>query len=257
MTPPDSRERAVQVCGVHKAFGGTVALQGIDLDIRAGEIVGLVGDNGAGKSTLVKTIAGVIRPDAGEILIETTSYRHLTAPAARALGIEVIHQDLGLVEEFDAVANLFLNRETVRGAGLVRRFGWMDRRRMVRDARETLGGFGLYGEVLRRPTRQLSGGQRQMVAIARAVHWHPRVVMMDEPTAALSVDRAKSVLELARNLAASGIAILFVSHDIAHVLALTHQVVVLRHGRKVAQLTTTETTHAEIVMFMTGHEAQK
>lgn len=239
--------------GVHKSFGGVHALRGVDFELGAGQVVGLVGDNGAGKSTLIKTIGGVHRPDEGEIYLDDEWRGHLTPMAAQRLGIETIHQNLALIDTLDVAANIFLNRERMRRDPLGWAFRWLDKRGMYAESAKALAAFGLPSALLRRPVRQLSGGQRQMVAIARAVFWQPRIVMMDEPTAALAVAHAGRVLELVRSLAQAGIAIVFVSHDLQHVLQVTDRVVVLRQGIKVAELETPKTSHQQIVMYITGH----
>ena len=240
---------------VSKQFGAVQALRKVDMQVTAGEVVGLVGDNGAGKSTLIKTIGGVYAPDGGEIRIDGVEHPNLTARMAQRLGIETIHQSLALVDSLDVAANIFINRERVQKNPLGRALGWLDKRGMYRESARALTAFQLPPATLGRPVRQLSGGQRQMIAIARALYWKPRVVMMDEPTAALSVAHATRVLELVRTLSRTGIGVLFVSHDIQHVLQVTDRVVVLRHGVKVADFSTQATSHQEIVMYITGHEA--
>ena len=254
--PPSSGQPVLELHGINKAFGGISALQGVDLELHRGEVVGLVGDNGAGKSTLIKTIGGVYRPDEGEIVVDGSRSNHLTPALAQGHGIETIHQHLGLVDSLDVAANIFINRERTRSNWIARRAGWLDQRGMYAESAKALAAFGMPDSILRKPVRQLSGGQRQMVAIARALHWQPRIVMMDEPTAALAVEHAGRVLELIRSLAASGIAVLLVSHDMQHVLQVTHRVIVLRQGRRVADLATPETSHQEIVMYITGHTQQ-
>lgn len=247
-------DAVIELRRVGKHFDGTRALGNLSLAVGPGEVVGVVGDNGAGKSTLLRTIGGVYRPDEGELWIDGAQQSGLTRVAAQRLGVEMIHQNLGLIDTMSVAANLFLNRERPYKSLLARGIGWLDRRGMATEAGEALARFGLPGSVVKRSARELSGGQRQMVAVARAVHWNPRIVLMDEPTAALAVEQARRVLDLVRTLASSGIAILFVSHDIGNVLEVTERVIVLRHGTKVADLPTTETSHAEIVMYMTGHE---
>jgi len=238
---------------IDKSFGAVHALKGIDLEVTAGEVVAIVGDNGAGKSTLIQTIGGVRRPDSGDIYVDGVQYRHLTATTARDLGIETIHQHLALVDSLDVTANVFINRERVHTNRLGRALGWLDKRGMRAECARALEAFGLPPTIVRRPVRQLSGGQRQMVAIARALYWQPRIVMMDEPTAALAVAHAARVLDVVRSLAANGIAVLFVSHDVQHVLQVSDRVTVLRQGEKIADLDTASTTHQEIVMYITGH----
>jgi ABC-type sugar transport system ATPase subunit len=248
--------RVLELRGVRKAFGAVQALAGVDVALRPGEVLGLVGDNGAGKSTLIKTIGGIHRPDGGEIYVDGARQDALTPMLAQRLGIETIHQSLALVDTLDVAANIFINRERVRHDPLGRAFGWLDKRAMSRESAKALAAFGLPGTLTRRPVRQLSGGQRQLVAVARAVYWQPRIVMMDEPTAALAVQQAARVLALVRSLAESGIAVLFVSHDMGHVLQVTDRVVVLRHGAKVADVATAATSHQQLVMSITGHAAE-
>lgn len=253
MSEPAAPSQVLALRGLKKSFGGVGALHGVDLDVRAGEVVGLVGDNGAGKSTLIKTIGGVHIPDAGEMYVHGVRREHMTAVEAQRLGIETIHQSLGLVDTLDVAANIFMNRERVRRDPVGRAVGWLDKRGMYTESARALEAFGLPHSLLRRPVRTLSGGQRQMVAIARAVYWQPKLVMMDEPTAALAVVHAAKVLELIQSLAASNIAVILVSHDMGHVLQVTNRVVVLRQGSKVADIQTSETSHQEIVMYITGH----
>jgi ABC-type sugar transport system ATPase subunit len=247
------REPVVELRRIGKNFDRTRALSELSLGVAPGEVLGVVGDNGAGKSTLLRTIGGVYRPDEGELHIGGAEQHNLTPVIAQRLGVEIIHQNLGLIDTLNVVSNLFLNREIAHPSLVGRTIGWLDRGAMTKEAGEALGRFGLPESVLKRSARQLSGGQRQMVAVARAVHWNPKIVLMDEPTAALAVEQARRVLDLIRTLANSGIAILFVSHDIGHVLEVTDRVIVLRHGTKVADLKSDETSHAEIVMYMTGH----
>jgi simple sugar transport system ATP-binding protein len=240
---------------VSKVFGVVEALRKVDIRVSAGEVVGLVGDNGAGKSTLIKTIGGVHAPDGGEIRIDGVEYPNLTPRMAQRLGIETIHQNLALIDSLDVAANIFINRERVQRNPVGRALGWLDKRGMHRESSRALTAFQLPPSILHRPVRQLSGGQRQMIAIARALYWKPRLVMMDEPTAALSVAHAARVLELVRTLSSAGIGVLFVSHDMQHVLQVSDRIVVLRHGVKVADLATQATSHQEIVMYITGHQA--
>jgi simple sugar transport system ATP-binding protein len=250
---PSERMPVVELKGVGKTFDRTRALANLSLGVLQGEVVGVVGDNGAGKSTLLRTIGGVYRADEGELRVAGVPQPSMTPVVAQRLGIEIIHQNLGLIDNLTVTSNLFLNRELRSPSLIGRALGWLDRRAMATEAAEALARFGLPPSVVKRPTRQLSGGQRQMVAVARAVHWNPKIVLMDEPTAALAVGQARRVLDLIRSLASSGIAILFVSHDIGHVLEVTDRVIVLRHGTKVAELASDRTSHTEIVMYMTGH----
>jgi simple sugar transport system ATP-binding protein len=255
MSATEAAPPVLELRQVSKGFAAVEALRAVDITIHAGEVVGLVGDNGAGKSTLIKTIGGVHPPDGGEIRVDGVEHPNLNARTAQRLGIETIHQSLALIDSLDVTANIFINRERVQRNPVGRALGWLDKRGMHRESTKALTEFQLPPAILGRPVRQLSGGQRQMIAIARALYWRPRLVMMDEPTAALSVAHAAKVLELVRTLSDTGIAILFVSHDMQHVLQVTDRIVVLRHGVKVADLATRATSHQEIVMYITGHQA--
>jgi simple sugar transport system ATP-binding protein len=239
--------------GVSKAYGAVRALHEVSLQLHGGEVLGLVGDNGAGKTTLVKCIVGILRPDSGEIVVDGELQPDLTAEAARTRGIEVVHQNLSLVDTLDVAQNFFLNRELVYGRGPVRRLGWLNRRAMYRRTGETLDSLGLTADPTR-PAAFLSGGQRQMVAVARAITWGRHIVIMDEPAAALGVRQALQVLEFVRMLASRGVAVLFISHNMQHVLQVTDRIVVLRHGANVGDLVTAETSAQEIVTLITGSD---
>jgi simple sugar transport system ATP-binding protein len=229
------------------------------LYVNPGEVLALVGDNGAGKSTFIKCATGIVQPDEGDIIVGDELHPFLTPARARAAGIEVVHQHLGLVDMLDIAENLFANREIVVRDPVRRRLGWLDWRRMYSEAAATLESFGLNLGALTRPVHELSGGQRQMLAIIRAVHWAPRVVMMDEPTAALGVEQSRRVLQLISALATRGIAILLVSHNMDHVFQVANRIAVLRHGRKVADLPRSELSIDDVVSHITGakfHTAQ-
>jgi ABC-type sugar transport system ATPase subunit len=244
---------AVEVRDLEKSYGAVRALRGVSLELHAGEVLGLVGDNGAGKTTLVKCVAGVHRPDAGEIHVDGELRRDLDAESARALGIETVHQNLSLVDTLDVAQNFFLNRELVYGNPVARRLTWTNRRAMYRETRRVLSGLGLDVNP-RRPVSALSGGQRQMIAVARAIHWGRHVVILDEPAAALGVRQSMQVLQFVRSLADRGVAVLFISHNMQHVLRATTRIVVLRHGEKVGDVATAETDAREIVTLITGSD---
>lgn len=248
MTPP-----ALEVRGISKAYGAVRALRRVSLVLHAGEVVGLVGDNGAGKTTLVKCIAGIHRPDEGQILINGELRGDLTPERVRELGIETVHQHLSLIDTLDVMHNFFLNREILRGGPAGRVAGWMNKRAMYRQAAERLGSFGLHIDP-RTPVSELSGGQRQMIAVVRAITWGSHVVVMDEPAAALGVRQSEQVLSFIRGLSERGIAVIFISHNMQHVLRVTDRVVVLRHGEKVGELITRETHARDIVTLITGSE---
>jgi ABC-type sugar transport system ATPase subunit len=214
--------------GVGKSFGPVRALVDVDLDVPAGQITALAGDNGAGKSVLIKTIAGTHTPDRGEILWQGQPVQLRTPSSAAALGIETVYQDLALCDNLDIVQNMFLGRERVRHLAL-------DEESMEISARETLNSLRVTTvRSIRQPVATLSGGQRQSVAIAKAVLWNSKLVIMDEPTAALGVAQTRTVLDLVRRLADRGLAVLLVSHNMNDVFEVADRVAVLYLGRMVA-----------------------
>jgi ABC-type sugar transport system ATPase subunit len=232
---------------VRKEFGSVVALQGITLDVGAGEIVALVGDNGAGKSTVVNCVAGVHPPTSGEILVEDEPVRFTGPLDARRLGIDVVFQDLALASAQPVYMNMFLGRELVTGP--LRR---LDRGAMVVQTQTLLEELDVRIDDPRQTVRELSGGQRQGIAIARAAHWAQRVVVMDEPTAAMGVAETERVEELIRRMRDRGRAILLVSHSLDQVFRLADRVCVLRRGTQVGIRRTRETTGDEVVAMITG-----
>jgi simple sugar transport system ATP-binding protein len=240
--------------GLVKHYGSIHAVDGIDIAIGRGEILAIVGDNGAGKSTLIKMLSGAIEPDRGEILIEGTPRRLRGPNDARANGIEALYQDLALLPNLDVTTNLFLGREEVHG-GLVKPLGFMARRRMRRDAVERLKVLQIrIPRLWGTPVERLSGGQRQSVAIARALVWASKVVILDEPTAALGVAQARAVLDLAARIRETGTSVVIISHILPHVLELADRIVVLRHGRKVADLVASEVTQDRLIALIVGAE---
>jgi simple sugar transport system ATP-binding protein len=232
---------------VRKEFGAVVALEEVTLDVDAGDIVALVGDNGAGKSTIVKCIAGVYAPTAGQIVLQGQAV-HFSSPLdARSQGIDVVFQDLALANLQPVYMNVFLGRELVKGP--LRR---LDRDAMAAQTQALLDELDVRIDSPHKLTRDLSGGQRQGVAIARAVHWARRLVLMDEPTAALGVEETRRVEEQIRRLRDRGRAILIVSHSLDQVFRLADRICVLRRGRQVGVRRTAETTGDEIVAMITG-----
>jgi len=232
---------------VRKEFGGVVALEGVTLDISPGEIVALVGDNGAGKSTLVKLIAGVHQPTSGRIVLGGEPVRLARPSDARDHGIEVVYQDLALADQQPVYMNLFLGRELVRGP-----LRWLDRDRMAAQTQQLLDELDIRVPSPRATIRALSGGQRQGVAIARATHWAQRLVLMDEPTAALGVQETARVEEIILRMRDRGRAILIVSHSLDQVFRIADRICVLRRGTQVGVKRAAETDGDEIVAMITG-----
>jgi ABC-type sugar transport system ATPase subunit len=231
--------------GVVKHFGAVTALRGVDMALYRGEIAALVGDNGAGKSTLLKILSGVHGPDAGVIRIAGRVERIDSPQRAMQLGISTVFQDLALVNERDVAHNMFLGREPCRFAFLV------DRRRMLREARETIAALRVDLPTVRAKVESLSGGQRQAIAVARAWQQGGLITLLDEPTAALGVREAARVTDLMKTLRAENHALLLISHNLESVFGLADRIVVLRHGVKIADLMTVETSQHEVVSLLT------
>jgi len=232
--------------GVNKSFGAVQVLQDVDFDAHAGQVTALVGDNGAGKSTLIKGIAGIYGFDSGDYLFDG-EHRTVTSPKqANALGIEVVYQDLALCDNLDIVHNLFLGREITKG-------GRLDEATMERRAKETLAGLSVRTvKSIRQQVASLSGGQRQTVAIARSVLWNSKVVILDEPTAALGVAQTEQVLKLVRRLADKGLAVVLISHNLNDVFEVADSISVLYLGRCVAQVEATGVTRNQVVELITS-----
>jgi D-xylose transport system ATP-binding protein len=237
----------LQVSGVTKRYGAVQALDGVDLTVDAGEVVALVGDNGAGKSTLVKVVSGVITPDSGTLEFEGRPVRIHRPHDAQALGMSTVYQDLALCENLNVVSNLFRGAEE-------RRWSLLRGIRMERRARDLLTSLDVRIRDIAAPVAALSGGQRQSVAITRALLGDPRLVILDEPTAALGVEQTAQVLELVKRLRDRGLAVLVISHNLADVRAVSDRIVVLRLGRNAGDFRTAETSQEAIVAAITGLE---
>ena len=231
----------VELTGITKVFGGVHALKGVGLSVSEGEVVALVGHNGAGKSVLVQILSGVFPPTSGEIRIRGNAVQLHSPTEARAHGIETIYQTLALADNLDAPSNFFLGRE------LRTRFGFLDKRRMAAEAGQALAALNPNFTDIERPVRQMSGGQRQAIAIARAIHFRVRLLIMDEPTAALGPHETAQVGALIARLRAQGIAILLVSHDVRDVMRLADRVVVLKNGEVVGTARASETSEDQVV----------
>ena len=251
-------EPLLEAKGIVKTYGHVEALRGANFAAYPGEVTALIGDNGAGKSTLVKCLSGTQLPDRGEIRFAGERVRLDSPDAARRVGIETVFQDLALAPDLDPAANLFLGRE-LRRSGLLGALGVLDRREMRTRAVAAFDDLGVTLKDLRGPIAGLSGGQRQSVAVARAVAWASRLVFMDEPTAALGVVQRERVLDTIRRIRDRGIAVVLISHNMPEVLAVADRVEVLRLGRRVARFASAETSLEELVGAMTGaieHEEQ-
>jgi len=244
-------EPLLEARDLHKSFGRVRALRGANFTLFPGEVVALIGDNGAGKSTLVKCISGVLQPDSGEILVEGSPVHIDSAVAAREVGIETVYQDLALAPDLDPAANLFLGREVLR-PGLLGHLGFIDKGAMRERSREAFGSLGIGLQSTASPIATLSGGQRQGVAVSRAVMWASKVVFMDEPTAALGVVQTGHVLDLIRRVRDTGVSVVLISHNMPEVLEVADRIEVLRLGRRVARFNASEASMEDLVGAMTG-----
>ncbi len=244
----------LRAANLTKRFGGLTAVDHASLDIHIGEVVGLVGDNGAGKSTLIKMISGVYQPNEGEILFEDKKVVFGGPRDARDLGIETIYQDLALAENLDVGSNIFLGREIKNGymGGLVKT---LNRQKMRDESAAVLDRLDIRIPSLTQQIRNLSGGQRQTVAIARTIYWNAKMVIMDEPTAALGVPEQRKVLKLVRTICEQGVPVIIISHNMQDVFAVADRIIVMRRGKKVGELISAKTTPDEVVSLMVGAEA--
>jgi ABC-type sugar transport system ATPase subunit len=241
----------VEVREISKRYGSVIALRGVNMELHSGEIVGLVGDNGAGKSTLVNIIAGALPPTSGKVLVDGREVTFRTPIDARKAGIETVYQDLSLAPDVSIWGNMFLGREQVV-SGPLGRIGWLDRKAMVARTAEDLDRTKIRIPSVVSRVGQLSGGQRQAVAVGRAVAWGSRVVLMDEPTAALGVEQQARVAELIKTVASHQLAVLLISHNLPQVYEICHRVLVLFRGEIVANLRPSEVDIDDIVGWITG-----
>ncbi len=243
-------EPLLEARNISKRFGAVEALTGVDLTVAAGEVVGVVGDNGAGKSTLMKIISGVYTPDSGEIRLGGKRLDLSSPRAAREAGIEMIYQDLALADHLDVGANIFLGREPIRRlGGLV---PVIDEEKVRSEVIALLSRVESHIPDPSSRVLSLSGGQRQAVAIARALYWKAKIVIMDEPTAALAVIESRNVLRMARELAREGVGVLFIDHNLLEVLEVCDRIVVMRRGVVAAVCQADEVSQDELVRAMTG-----
>jgi simple sugar transport system ATP-binding protein len=244
-------EPVLEARQIVKRFGRVQALRGANLTVYPEEVVALVGDNGAGKSTLVKTMVGVHPPDEGEILFEGKPVAVTTPHEARDLGIETVYQDLALAAEVDPAANMFLGREILR-PGLLGRLGFLDKPAMRRRSDEAFRALGVRIQDTRAGVANMSGGQRQGIAICRAVTWASKIVFMDEPTAALGVVQTRNVLDHIRRVREHGLSVVLISHNMPEVFEVADRIEVLRLGERVASLRPAEVSMEDVVAAMTG-----
>jgi simple sugar transport system ATP-binding protein len=234
---------------IWKSFGGVDAVRDVSIEFPAGTVTALVGDNGAGKSTLIKMLSGVIRPDRGHLEVDGAPVVFETPAVARGHGVETVYQDLALADHRDVAENLFMGRELVRALGPMR---FIDQGGMRRQTETALAELNVKIPSVRQQVRRLSGGQRQAIAIARAVHWGSRILIMDEPMAALGLQEASRVQELSQTLAARGLTQIIVSHNLDHVFSLSTRIAVMRLGRLVGIRETAQTGHEAIVRLVAG-----
>jgi ABC-type sugar transport system ATPase subunit len=246
---PTGGDVLVSIRHLDKYYGGLRAVADVSLDIHRGEILALVGDNGAGKSTLIKALSGAVEADGGEIVVDGVGVDFKTPRDATAAGIETVHQSLGLVDTLDVPQNVFLGREVTR-----KLFGFvpqLDRAAMRQRTRELLERFAIGLPTLNEPVRSLSGGQRQTVAISRLLLAEPKLLIMDEPMAALGVDEGSKVLDLVVQLRRNGITVLIISHNLEHVFALADRIAVMKNGRLVGVVRSDATTREAVVGMIT------
>lgn len=248
--PAPTRDIVLETRGLTKHYGGVEALTGADFVLRRGEHVAIVGDNGAGKSTFVRNVTGVERPTSGEVLFEGRPVQFRSPLEAREAGIETVYQNLALAEHLDVPANIFLGREEY-----LFRLGplsWLDKRKMRREAERLLAETGIRIPDLTQPLMSMSGGQRQCVAISRAAGWGSKLIVMDEPTAALGIQETTRVERIIQGLRERGVAVVLVSHNLRQVFKLVDRIVVFRRGRIVGSLDAKETDGNAVVALITG-----
>jgi simple sugar transport system ATP-binding protein len=245
-------EPMLEVRGLTKRFGGLTAVDRMDMQVFPGEVVGLLGDNGAGKSTLIKMVSGVYHPEEGQIFFQGKEVRMASPADALELGIETLYQDLALAENLDVFSNIFMGREQTRPfLGLI---PVLDHEYMHGESKKVLDRLEIEIPSLRNLIKTLSGGQRQAVAIGRSIYWNAKLLIMDEPTAALGVAEQRKVLDLVRLLRSQNIPIIIISHQMYDIFSVTDRLVVMRRGKKVAERITKKTNTDEVIGLITGSE---
>jgi simple sugar transport system ATP-binding protein len=247
----------IRARAIHKRFGHVHALRGVDLDLRRGEILALIGDNGAGKSTLAGTIAGIIKPDEGSVEIDGQRVENPGgARMVTQMGVETVYQTLALGPDLSIADNMFLGRELTK-TGASRIIGTLDRKKMAAQAQDALTRVGWDGPPTKTAVRELSGGQQQAVAVARAVYWAKQAILMDEPTAALAARQMQKTNEDIRSAAGKGLGVLVITHDIPNMLTYAHRILVMRRGRIISEKQAKQTTVAELVELMVGRDEEE
>jgi simple sugar transport system ATP-binding protein len=244
-------EPVLEARDIVKSFGRVQALRGASFTVYPQEVVALVGDNGAGKSTLAKTLVGVHPPDSGQILFDGREVEIPSPHASRELGIETVYQDLALASELDPAANMYLGRE-IRRPGLLGKLGFLDTKTMRERSEDAFANLGVRIQDTSAPVANMSGGQRQGIAISRAVTWASKVVFMDEPTAALGVVQTRNVLEQIKRVREHGLSVVLISHNLPEVFEVADRIEVLRLGKRVARLRPEDVSMDDIVAAMTG-----
>jgi simple sugar transport system ATP-binding protein len=247
-------EPLLEVRNIKKNFGGVEALKGVSFELFENEILGIVGDNGAGKSTLIKIISGVYKQDDGEIYFKGEKVDINNPTDAKKIGIETVYQDLALVDELDVPANIFLGREETFFGKFGKAIGLLNKKKMYVDSSRLLEKLKVNIQELYSSVRYLSGGQRQAVSLSKAVFWGKRIVILDEPTAALGVKEANNALVLIRTLKAHNISVIVISHNLQHVFAVVDRIMILRRGENVGIVNAHDTNANDIVSMITGAE---
>ena len=254
MTPPFAADPglAMQAIGLTKHYGQVVALEGADFELARGEILAVVGDNGAGKSTLIKALAGALIADSGRVYLDGKPVRFSSPIEARLAGIETVYQELAVAAQLDIAQNMFLGRELRKPGMLGSVLRQLDKKRMRRQAAEQMHDLGVRVQSIRQPIETLSGGQRQAVAVARAAAWGRKVVMLDEPTAALGVRETHQVLDLIRRVRERGLSVVLISHSMSEVFAIADRIHIHRLGRRAAIVSPKTTAMSDVIAVMTG-----
>jgi len=248
-------EYLLEVRNLTKRFGGLVAVNNVSMEIKEGEVVGLLGDNGAGKSTLIKMVSGVHHPDEGQIFFKGKEVKIDSTRKALSIGIETLYQDLSLAENLNAYSNIFLGREKLKK--ILKFINILDHDYMHEESKKVLDRLEIEIPSLRNRISVLSGGQRQAVAISRSIYWDAKLLIMDEPTAALGVAEQKKVLELVLKLKSQGIGIIIISHQLYDVFSVADRLVIMRRGEKVGERNIEETNPDEVVSLIVGAEKVK